>query len=140
MVREAVDWVASTYSRFEGQANPMYRVPRTIEELNAQMDLLLSSDRTAATTAGSMALTTVADELGAQDPAYGQRLRTSRRACQERDARVAAAVEDTAKPVRISARRRDGIVIAEPGGKPPRPTPRSTRVGWSAPATRTCTP
>ena len=65
VVRKAVDWVASTYSRFEGQTNPMYRGPRTIEELSAQMDLLLNSDRTAATTAGSMALTTVADELGA---------------------------------------------------------------------------
>ena len=61
MVRKAVDWVASTYSRFEGQANPMYRVPRTTEELSEQIDLLLTSDRTAATTAGSMALTTVGE-------------------------------------------------------------------------------
>ena len=36
-------------------------------------------------------------------------------ACEGRDARVAAAVEDTAKPVHIIARRDDGIVIE--GGK-----------------------
>ncbi len=115
VLRKAVDWVASTYARFEGQQNPMYRVPRTSEELSEQIDLLLTSDRTAATTAGSMALATVADELAALDPAYGERLRAFTAACQDRDARVAAAVDDTAKPMRIVSRRDDGIVIE--GGK-----------------------
>src|SRR6476646_10364456 len=115
VLRKAVDWVASTYSRFEGRPNPMYRVPRTTGELSEQMDLLLVSDRTAASTAGSMALTTVAGDLAAMDPAYGSRLGDFAASCRERDARVAAAVEDTAKPVRILTRRNDGIVIE--GGK-----------------------
>ncbi len=115
VLRMAVDWVASTYSRFEGRPNPMYRVPRTADELSEQMELLLTSDRTAATTAGSMALATVAEQLAAMDPAYGSRLRDFAASCRERDVRVAAAVEDTAKPVRILTSREDGIVIE--GGK-----------------------
>lgn len=115
VLRMAVDWVASTYSRFEGRPNPMYRVPRTADELSEQMELLLTSDRTAATTAGSMALATVAEQLAAMDPAYGSRLRDFAASCRERDVRVAAAVEDTAKPVRILTSREHGIVIE--GGK-----------------------
>jgi 4-hydroxybutyryl-CoA dehydratase/vinylacetyl-CoA-Delta-isomerase len=115
VLRKSIDWVAATYERFAGQPNPMYRVPRTGAELSEQIELLLSADRTAATTAGCVALATVADDLSAVDPAYGERLRAFVEDCAARDARVAAAVDDTAKPVEIVARRPGGIVIA--GGK-----------------------
>ena len=68
---------APTTSRV-GTTNPMYRVPRTQDELREQMDVLLTSDRTAATTAGCMALATAADLLSDADPAYGPRLEAVR--------------------------------------------------------------
>ena len=68
LLRKSVDWVAGTYDASVDEVNPMYRVPRTQDELRAQMDVLLSSDRTAATTAGCMALATVADLLARRRP------------------------------------------------------------------------
>jgi 4-hydroxybutyryl-CoA dehydratase / vinylacetyl-CoA-Delta-isomerase len=115
VLRKSVDWVASTYDRFAGEENPVYRVPRDRDELQQQIELLLSADRTVATTAGCMALRTVADALAEADPAYAERLRAFTESCRTRDARVAAAVDDTAQPVRIESRRSDGIVIS--GGK-----------------------
>ena len=115
LLRKSVDWIASSYDDHVGSEHPMYRVPRSRDELREQMHVLLSSDRTAATTAGCMALATAADQLAAANAAYGARLERFAAECRNRDLRVAAAIDDTAKPVRIVDRRADGIVIA--GGK-----------------------
>jgi len=103
---KSVEWVASTYDEYAGRENPMYSVPRTQEELRAQMDFLLRSDRTAASTAGCVALATVGDDT----------LQSYVEDVRGRDVRVAAAVEDTAKPVTTS-RGRDGDGIVLEGGK-----------------------
>lgn len=102
---KSVDWVASTYDRYAGAENPMFGIPRTETELREQIAFLLESDRTAATTAGVMALTSLGH---AGLDAYAATVR-------ERDVRVAAAVDDTAKPVHVATERPDGVVIA--GGK-----------------------
>src|SRR5215510_5803495 len=78
---KSVDWVASTYDEYAGRDNPMYSIPRTQQDLRAQMDFLLRSDRTAASTAGCIALATVGDE---RLQAYVEGVRV-------RDMRVAAA-------------------------------------------------
>jgi 4-hydroxybutyryl-CoA dehydratase/vinylacetyl-CoA-Delta-isomerase len=104
LLRKSVDWVASTYDRYAGQTNPMFRIPTTQAELQEQVAFLLSADRTAATTAGCMALTTIGNPKLA---AYAESVA-------ERDARVAAAVDDTAKPVTVT--RRDGGAVVT-GGK-----------------------
>jgi 4-hydroxybutyryl-CoA dehydratase/vinylacetyl-CoA-Delta-isomerase len=101
---KSVDWVAATYDEYAGRENPMYSIPRTQQDLRAQMDFLLRSDRTAASTAGCIALATVGDE----------RLQTYVEDLRARDLRVAAAVDDTAKPV-MASRRPDGVVLD--GGK-----------------------
>ncbi len=115
LLRKSVDWVAGSYDAAVDEVNPMYRVPRTQDELRAQMDVLQSSDRTAATTAGCMALATVADVLAVADPEYGPRLERFAARCREQDLRVAAAIDDTARPVQVVERRNDGMVIS--GGK-----------------------
>jgi 4-hydroxybutyryl-CoA dehydratase/vinylacetyl-CoA-Delta-isomerase len=105
LLRKSVDWVASTYDTYVGKENPMFGIPRSQAELREQIDFLLSSDRTAATTAGVMALTTIAHP---GLTAYASSVR-------ERDARVAAAVDDTAKPVEIDVRSDGSAVVT--GGK-----------------------
>jgi 4-hydroxybutyryl-CoA dehydratase/vinylacetyl-CoA-Delta-isomerase len=101
---KSIDWVSSTYDEYAGRENPMYSIPRTQDELRSQMDFLLRSDRTAASTAGCIALATVGDD---RLKAYVDDVRV-------RDLRVAAAVEDTAKPVTASSSH-DGVVLD--GGK-----------------------
>ena len=115
LLRKSVDWIASSYDEHVGAEHPMYRVPRSQDELREQMHVLLSSDRTAATTAGCMALATAGDQLSTANSAYGPRLERFAAECRDRDRRVAAAIDDTARPVQIVERRADGIVIA--GGK-----------------------
>ena len=115
LLRKSVDWVAHSYDESVGAVNPIYRVPRTRDELREQMDVLVSTDRTAATTAGCMALATAADLLASADPVYGLRLERFAERCRDEDLRVAAAIDDTALPVRIVERRTDGIVVS--GGK-----------------------
>lgn len=102
---KSVDWVASTYDRYAGAENPMFGIPRTEIELREQIAFLLASDRTAATTAGVMALTSLGN---AALDAYAATVR-------DRDVRVAAAVDDTAKPVKAEVRG-DGSVVLR-GGK-----------------------
>jgi 4-hydroxybutyryl-CoA dehydratase/vinylacetyl-CoA-Delta-isomerase len=104
LLRKSVDWVASTYDRYAGETNPMFRIPTTQAELQEQVAFLLSADRTAATTAGCMALTTIGNP----------KLATYATSVAERDARVAAAVDDTAKPVTVTVR--DGGAVVT-GGK-----------------------
>jgi 4-hydroxybutyryl-CoA dehydratase/vinylacetyl-CoA-Delta-isomerase len=105
LLAKSVEWVASTYARYEGQPNPMFSIPTTQAELQEQIAFLLSSDRTAATTAGVMALATIGHDALA---AYAASVR-------DRDVRVAAAVDDTAKPVEVEVRA-DGSAIVN-GGK-----------------------
>jgi 4-hydroxybutyryl-CoA dehydratase/vinylacetyl-CoA-Delta-isomerase len=104
-LRKSVEWVASTYDRYEGVENPMFSIPTTQDELRDQIAFLLDADRTAATTAGCMALATVGN---AALSAYAASVKAQ-------DLRVAAAVDDTAKPVQVVAERVDGVVIS--GGK-----------------------
>ena len=104
LLRKSVEWVASTYARYEGLANPMFAIPTTQDELREQVAFLLSADRTAATTAGCMALTTVG----------GDAIKSYARRVAEADLRVAAAVDDTAKPVQVRGHK-DGVVVN--GGK-----------------------
>jgi 4-hydroxybutyryl-CoA dehydratase/vinylacetyl-CoA-Delta-isomerase len=101
---KSIDWVASTYDRYVGKENPMFGIPRTEAELRDQIDVLLESDRTAATTAGCMALQT----LG------GDAMRSYVARVIKGDLRVAAAVDDTAKPVSVMPHK-DGVVLE--GGK-----------------------
>lgn len=119
LIGKSVDWVAKTYdahySADAGASNPMYQLPRTKEELQAQMDFLLTSDPTAASTAGSMALRNVAPELGSANPAYRERLEAFLDSCRDKDFRVSIAQSDLGGPVRIVERRDDGVVIR--GGK-----------------------
>jgi 4-hydroxybutyryl-CoA dehydratase/vinylacetyl-CoA-Delta-isomerase len=105
LLAKSVDWVASTYDRYMGETNPMFGIPTTQAELRDQIAFLLESDRTAATTAGCMALTTLGN----------QTLDSYAATVAARDLRVAAAVDDTAKPVHVVSRRDDGVVIS--GGK-----------------------
>ena len=102
---KSIDWVASTYDRYVGKENPMFGIPRSEAELRDQIALLLESDRTAATSAGCMALTSLGNAVL---DAYAATIVS-------RDVRVAAAVNDTAKPVGIVAEQTDGVVIC--GGK-----------------------
>jgi 4-hydroxybutyryl-CoA dehydratase/vinylacetyl-CoA-Delta-isomerase len=104
LLAKSVGWVASTYDRHAGGLNPMFRIPTTEAELREQVEFLLAADRTAATTAGCFALTTLSPAV-----------RSYADALVERDARVAAAVNDTAKPVRVVSRDAKGITIT--GGK-----------------------
>lgn len=116
LVGVSVDWVARTYDRYykaEGH-NPLYDLPKTADELDAQMNLLLSSDSTASTTAGCMALRSVAVELGKSNPEYRKRLESFLDRCRDGDLRVAAAQTDLG-PVRVVSRTADGVVLR--GGK-----------------------
>jgi 4-hydroxybutyryl-CoA dehydratase / vinylacetyl-CoA-Delta-isomerase len=118
LVGKSVDWVAKTYDRHysaeAGASNPMYVLPKTKEELQEQMEFLLASDLTAASTAGSMALRNVAPQLGQANPAYRQRLESFLDNCRENDLRVAIAEGDLGT-LRVVERRDDGVVIS--GGK-----------------------
>ena len=104
LLRKSVEWVASGYDAYAGKTNPMFSVPTTQDELREQIAFLLASDRTAATTAGVMALTTVG----------GDAIRSYARRVADQDLRVAAAVDDTAKPVAAMGHK-DGVVLN--GGK-----------------------
>ena len=105
LLAKSVDWVASTYDRYAGETNPMFHVPTTRDELREQIAFLLQADRSAATTAGFMALTTLGNKT----------LNAYAKTIADRDLRVSAAVDDTAKPVRVTANRPDGVVLS--GGK-----------------------
>jgi 4-hydroxybutyryl-CoA dehydratase/vinylacetyl-CoA-Delta-isomerase len=105
LLAKSVEWVASTYDRYEGAVNPMFSVPTTQSELREQIDFLLSSDRTASSTAGCMALTTIGNDA----------LSSYARSIADQDLRVAAAVDDTAKPI-VAEPRADGSVVIS-GGK-----------------------
>jgi 4-hydroxybutyryl-CoA dehydratase/vinylacetyl-CoA-Delta-isomerase len=105
LLAKSVEWVASTYARYEGQENPMFSIPTTQAELQEQIAFLLSSDRTASSTAGCMALTTIGNDALT---AYATSIASQ-------DLRVAAAVDDTAKPI-VAEPRSDGSVVIT-GGK-----------------------
>jgi 4-hydroxybutyryl-CoA dehydratase / vinylacetyl-CoA-Delta-isomerase len=118
LVGKSVDWVAKSYDRHystdPGAHNPMYGLPRTKEELQEQMDLLMASDPTAASTAGSMALRNVAPQLAQANPAYRERLETFLDHCRDEDLRVAVAQFDLGG-LRVVEQRPDGVVLR--GGK-----------------------
>jgi len=129
LLAAAVDSVASTYDRFYDAApdafHPMYRIPRTREDLDARMEALGKSDITAGTTAACMALLEVAPELGKLRPEYRERIYEFFEYCREKDVRCSEAITDAKgdrkkRPsqqddpdfyVRVVDRQRDGIVI-----------------------------
>src|SRR4029079_10773263 len=114
LLRVSVDWVASTYeqtcSNDPGTRNPIFDLPATPAELDEQMNFLIEADVTAASTAGCMALGSVATRLAEADPAYRDRLERFLRRCRDDDLRVAAAVEDGGA-LRVVGRTNDGIVL-----------------------------
>jgi 4-hydroxybutyryl-CoA dehydratase / vinylacetyl-CoA-Delta-isomerase len=114
LLRVSVDWIARTYDRHystdPAAFSPMYARPKTADELQAQMDFLIKSDTTAATTAGCMALRDVAPELGKLKPEYEKRLNAFLAECQAKDLRVASAVDD-AGSLKIVRRTPEGVVL-----------------------------
>jgi len=114
LLRVSVDWVASTYDRTSsaepGTRNPIFAPPATPAELDEQMSFLIDADVTAASTAGCMALGSVATRLSEADPVYRDRLEGFLRRCRDDDLRVAAAVEDGGA-LRVVGRTNDGIVL-----------------------------
>jgi 4-hydroxybutyryl-CoA dehydratase/vinylacetyl-CoA-Delta-isomerase len=114
LLRVSVDWVASTYEQTNaaapGARNPIFDLPATPAELDEQMGFLIEADVTAASTAGCMALGSVAPRLAEADPAYRDRLERFLARCRADDLRVAAAVEDGGE-LRVVRRTDDGIVL-----------------------------
>lgn len=108
LLRVSVDWVASTYDRFhQERESPIYRVPRTAALLREQMALLVEADLTAASTAGCVALSTVASSLEGD---YPDRIRAFVDRCGAGDLRVAIAEED-AGSLRVVDQTPESIVI-----------------------------
>ncbi|MFN0148397.1 MAG: 4-hydroxyphenylacetate 3-hydroxylase C-terminal domain-containing protein [Dehalococcoidia bacterium] len=114
----SVDWVARTYDRYHsaaaGAANPMFVMPSTTEQLQEQMDMLLVADPTASSTAGAMALRSVAGDLARLNPAYQVRLEGFLDGVRDNDRRIAVAQTDLGG-LRVVSRTADGVVIS--GGK-----------------------
>jgi len=114
LLRVSVDWVASTYERTyaAGPAarNPIFDQAATPAELDEQMNFLIEADVTAASTAGCMALVSVAPRLAEAKPAYRDRLEAFLERCRQDDLRVAAAVEDGGE-LRVVRRTHDGVVL-----------------------------
>ncbi|OAI40340.1 hypothetical protein AYO38_06055 [bacterium SCGC AG-212-C10] len=117
LLDSSVDWVAKTYDRLHKPAgtSAVFDIPKTAEELQAQMDLLLVSDTTAASTAGVMALRSISAKLGGVNPEYQKRLNAFLDRVQEGDLRVANAQTDLGSGVRVVSRTADGVVLR--GGK-----------------------
>jgi 4-hydroxybutyryl-CoA dehydratase/vinylacetyl-CoA-Delta-isomerase len=84
--------------------------PTTPDELDEQMNFLIEADVTAASTAGCMALGTVAARLAEAKPEYRSRLEQFLQRCRDDDLRVAAAVEDGGE-LRVVGRTDEGIVL-----------------------------
>ena len=110
LLAKSVDWVRSSYDRYDGRANPAFTLPVAQDELRQQVEELLRGDRTLTSTAASIALLAHYD-IGS----YGDRARALVADARGRDIRVAVASEDTAKRVRVVGRRDDGIIVS--GGK-----------------------
>ena len=114
LLNVSVNWIARTYDRHysaaAGAINPMYARPETSHDLQAQMEFLIKSDTTAATTAGCMALRDVAPALGKLNPEYEKRLDAFLARCKDEDLRVASAVDD-AGSLRVVSRSADGVVL-----------------------------
>jgi 4-hydroxybutyryl-CoA dehydratase/vinylacetyl-CoA-Delta-isomerase len=117
LIGASVDWVARSYDRYysaAGGSNPMFAMPQTTEQLQAQMDMLLVADPTASSTAGAMALRAVAASLASVNSAYQGRLERFLDAVREGDRRIAVAQTDIGG-LRVVSRTPDGVVIS--GGK-----------------------
>src|ERR1700722_18634263 len=114
LLRVSVDWVASTYERTAsagpGARNPIFDQAATPAELEEQMEFLLATDVTAASTAGCMALINVAPRLAEAKPAYRTRIEAFLKRCREDDLRVAAAVVEGGG-LRVVQRTDDGVVL-----------------------------
>ena len=114
LLRVSVDWVASTYERTQSAGpearNPIFDQPATADELEEQMNFLIETDVTAASTAGCMALINVAPRLAEAKPEYRDRLEAFLKRCRQDDLRTAAAVLDGGE-LRVVRRLPDGVVL-----------------------------
>ena len=116
LLRKSVDWVASHLRRGPwARRTRCTGCRRTEDELREQIEVLLSSDRTAATTAGCMALGNRRRRARGRRPRVRPAPRTSRRAVATRTS--GSPPRSTTPPSRsqVVERRNDGMVIS--GGK-----------------------
>jgi 4-hydroxybutyryl-CoA dehydratase/vinylacetyl-CoA-Delta-isomerase len=116
LIRVSADWVAATYDRFASEAamgtSPLFSLPRTPAELQAQMDAMTAIDQASVATAGCMALRRLAPRLDELGTSYGERLNAFLSRCEAEDLRVAVAKLDAgAGSVRVVARTPEGITI-----------------------------
>lgn len=115
LIGQSVDWVAKTYDRHcstaKGAHNPLYDLPKTTDELQALMDLLMQSDLTVASTAGVMALQSVGDEIASVRKEYRQRLDAFLAGLRDQDHRVAVAEDDLGSPVEVVSRTAEGVTL-----------------------------
>ncbi|MBO0728813.1 MAG: hypothetical protein J2P57_06110 [Acidimicrobiaceae bacterium] len=110
LLRKSVDWVVSGYERYDAAPNPAFVVPASPVELRSQLEQLLSGDRSLTSTAACVTALATHD-----DSAFAERARALVDEAKADDLRMTPASVDTAKPVRVVARRPDGIVVS--GGK-----------------------
>jgi 4-hydroxybutyryl-CoA dehydratase/vinylacetyl-CoA-Delta-isomerase len=121
--------VARGYDRLHASTpdavNPVFHIPRTIDDLRARCDLLVDYDVTLSLSAVALALLTSAPALSRRDRAYGERIHAWFDDCARRDVRFAELITDAkgdrALPpskqddpdlyVRIVGRDPDGVVI-----------------------------
>lgn len=110
LLRKSVDWLASTYDRYEGRPNPAFAAPTTAAELRDQIEHLVTGDRSMISTASCTTALRAHPH-----PAYRERAGAQIDDAVRRDIRWTSACEDTAKRVRVVGRGPDGIVVS--GGK-----------------------
>lgn len=113
LLRPSVDWIAQTYDSLHetkpGASNPVYSIPRSRDELRAQMALITAGDLTLVATAGCMTLAAIAAQLPGAE--YAERVHRFIATCRTEDKRVAIAQENPGVDVRVVDRTHDGIVI-----------------------------
>ncbi|WP_322778392.1 4-hydroxyphenylacetate 3-hydroxylase N-terminal domain-containing protein [Frankia sp. Cas4] len=94
----AARWVATGYDRirsgYPDGVNPIYQIPRTVEDLRARLDLVQESDVTVALTSAVLALLTAAPRLAMANPAYRERILHYFEDCRRRDVRFAEVITD----------------------------------------------
>ncbi|HEX6657087.1 MAG TPA: 4-hydroxyphenylacetate 3-hydroxylase N-terminal domain-containing protein, partial [Ilumatobacter sp.] len=90
--------VARGYDRLHDQdpdaINPVFRIPRTTDDLRARCAMLIDHDVTLSLSAVALALLGSAPKLGAADPVYSDRIHRWFDDCARRDVRFAELITD----------------------------------------------
>jgi 4-hydroxybutyryl-CoA dehydratase/vinylacetyl-CoA-Delta-isomerase len=98
MMMRAVEIIADNYARFHssapGASHPMYRMPRSTDDLRKRLEMLAVSDITAGVSAVVLALLQAAPELGKTKPVYKERILKFAEHLRARDLRVCEAITD----------------------------------------------